>query len=188
MEEDVQMLIDIAKESMGSSIDHLQKELVKIRTGKASPAILGGILVPYYGSKTPLNQVSNVATSDARTLTIQPWEKSMLAPIEKAIFEANLGFTPQNNGEIIIISVPPLTEERRKELGKRARKIGEDAKVSIRNARRDAISEIKKAVKNDGYPEDAGHKKEEATDKLSKKFISKIDSMIEAKEKEIMTI
>ena len=188
MEDDVQMYIAIAKESMDSSINHLQGELFKIRTGKASPAILGGILVAYYGSPTPLNQVSNVATSDARTLTIQPWEKSMLAPIEKAIFEANLGLTPQNNGEMIIINIPPLTEERRKQLVKRAKHEGENAKISIRNARRDAISEVKKAVKNDGYPKDAGHKKEEEVDKLSKDFVKKVDALIDQKEKEIMTI
>lgn len=186
-EEDIQMIIDMAKDSMDNAIDHLQKELIKIRTGKASPAMLNGLLVPYYGSPTPLNQVSNVSTSDARTLMIQPWEKSMLAPIEKAIFEANLGVTPQNNGEVIIINIPPLTEDRRKTLVKNAKAQGEDTKVSLRNARRDAINEIKQAVK-DGLPEDFGKRKEEEIDELTKKYSDKADALIAAKEKDIMTI
>jgi ribosome recycling factor len=187
LEEDISMIIEMAQESMDQSLEHLQKELVKIRTGKASPAMLGGLLVPYYGSPTPLNQVSNVSTSDARTLVIQPWEKSMLAPIEKAIFEANLGVTPQNNGEIIIINIPPLTEERRRDLVKNAKALGEDSKVSIRNARRDAINELKKAVK-DGLPEDIGKRKEGEVEELTKKYQEKVDAMIAAKEKDIMTI
>ena len=186
-EEDIDMIIEMAQDGMRHSIDHLQKELVKIRTGKASPSMLGGLLVSYYGSPTPLNQVSNVSTSDARTLVIQPWEKSMLGPIEKAIFEANLGVTPQNNGEIIIINIPPLTEERRKKLVKTAKALGEDSKVSIRNARREAISEIKKEVKK-GYPEDMGKNKEKGMEDLTHKYVDKVDKMIGAKEKDIMTI
>lgn len=186
-EEDVNLIIEMAEEGMKLSIEHLQKELVKIRTGKASPAMLGGLYVPYYGSPTPLNQVSNVSSSDARTLVIQPWEKSMLGPIEKAIFEANLGVTPQNNGEIIIINIPPLTEERRKQLVKSAKGLGEDSLVSIRNARRDSITEMKKAVK-EGLPEDIGKRKEKDIDDMSKKYGDKVSALITAKEKDIMTI
>ena len=187
MQEDVDDALEMAKLSMDSAIEHLQKELVKIRAGKASPAILTSLLVPYYGSPTPLNQVANVSTSDARTLVIQPWEKNMLAPIEKAIFEANLGLTPMNNGEIIMINVPPLTEERRKQYVKSAKDLGEDAKISIRNARRDANSEIKKVV-GKGYPEDLGKRAEDKVQELTDKYGKKIDDLIKAKENDIMTI
>ena len=187
MQEDVDMSIELAKEAMEGSIDHLKKELLKIRTGKASPAMLNGIRVPYYGSQSPLNQVANVSTSDARTLVIQPWEKSMLGPIEKAIFEANLGLTPQNDGELIRINIPPLTEERRKELVKQAKSLGEDTKVSIRNARHKGMEQIKKAVK-DGYPEDAGKRMEERVQKLTDDYSEKVEELIEAKEKDIMTV
>ncbi|MCB0581784.1 MAG: ribosome recycling factor [Phaeodactylibacter sp.] len=187
MQEDIDEYIEIAQISMEASIEHLQKELATIRAGKASPNMLSGIIVPYYGSPTPLNQVANVSTSDSRTITIQPWEKNMLAPIEKAIFEANLGVTPQNNGEIVIINIPPLTEERRKELVKKSKSIGEDTKVGIRSARREAMDQIKKAVKS-GFPEDMGKRKEEEVEKLTKEFVEKIDKLIETKEKDIMTI
>lgn len=173
--------------AMEDSIEHLQKELATIRAGKASPNMLSGIIVPYYGAPTPLNQVANVSTSDSRTITIQPWEKNMLAPIEKAIFEANLGVTPQNNGEIVIINIPPLTEERRKELVKRSKSIGEDTKVGIRSARREAMDRIKKAVKA-GFPEDAGKRKEDEVEKMTKDFVDRIDKLVENKEKDIMTI
>ena len=185
--QEVNEAIELAQMDMDSSIEHLQKELGKISTGKATPAMLGGVVVPYYGNPTPLNQAANVSTSDSRTLVIQPWEKSMLAPIEKAIFEANLGVTPMNNGEIIIINIPPLTEERRKEFVKRAKALGEDTKVSIRNARRSAIDEIKKAVKN-GFPEDNGKTKEGEVDDLTKKYGGKVDDLVKAKETDIMTI
>ena len=187
MQEDVNEYIEEAIIAMEGSIEHLHKELATIRAGKASPNMLSGISVPYYGTPTPLNQVANVSTSDSRTITIQPWEKSMLAPIEKAIFEANLGVTPQNNGEIVIINIPPLTEERRKELVKRSKSMGEDTKIGIRNARRDAMDNIKKAVKA-GYPEDAGKRKEEEVEKLTKEYVEKADKLIENKEKDIMTI
>lgn len=187
MPEDVSEYIEIAQMAMEDSIEHLQKELATIRAGKASPNMLSGIIVPYYGSPAPLNQVANVSTSDSRTITIQPWEKNMLAPIEKAIFEANLGVTPQNNGEIVIINIPPLTEERRKELVKKAKAVGEDTKVGIRSARRDAMDAIKKAVKG-GFPEDAGKRKEEEVEKLTKEFVERIDKLVESKEKDIMTI
>ena len=187
MSDEINELIEEAQLGMDDSIDHLQKELAKIRAGKASPNMLSGIVVDYYGAKTPLNQVANVSTSDSKTITIQPWEKSMLAPIEKAIFEANLGVTPQNNGEIVIINVPALTEERRKELVKRSKATGEDAKVSIRNSRREAMEGIKKAVKG-GYPEDAGKRKEEEVEKLTKEYVEKVEKLIQSKEKDIMTI
>ncbi len=186
-EEDIQLVIDEARELMEDSLEHLKKELVKISTGKASPAMVNGLMVPYYGSPTPLTQVANVSTSDARTLTIQPWEKGMLAPIEKSIFEANLGLTPQNDGEIIRINIPPLTEERRKELVKRAKALGEDTKVSIRNVRRDAMESIKKAIK-DGFPEDAGKRREQEVQDLTDKFSDNADKIVATKEKDIMTV
>ena len=187
MQEDINMIKDIAKESMTASIDHLQKELAKIRAGKASPAMVSGLVVEYYGTPTPLNQVANVSTSDARTLVIQPWEKNMLAPIERSIFEANLGVTPMNDGEVVRISVPPLTEDRRKGLVKRAKDLGEDAKVGIRQARQSANQDIKKAVK-DGYPEDAGKKAEDDIQTLTNSYGKKVDEMIKVKESDIMTI
>lgn len=149
--------------------------------------MLGGIVVPYYGSPTPLQQVSNISTSDSRTLNIQPWEKNMLGPIEKAIFEANLGITPQNNGEMVILNIPPLTEERRRELVKKSKSLAEDSKVGVRQARRDAIDMIKKQVKA-GYPEDAGKKKEDEIQDLTNKYTNKIDEMVKAKEVDIMKI
>lgn len=180
-------IIELAKMGMDSAIEHLQQELVKVRTGKASASMLGGIVVSYYGSPTPLNQVSNISASDSRTLNIQPWEKNMLGPIEKAIFEANLGITPQNNGEMVILNIPPLTEERRRELVKKSKSLAEDSKVGVRQARREAIDEIKKEVKN-GYPEDAGKKKEEEIQDLTNKYTHKIDEMVKAKEADIMKI
>lgn len=186
-EEDIQLYLDVAEEGMEAAIKHLNDELLKVRAGKASPSALNGLLVPYYGSPTPLNQVANVTTSDSRTLIIQPWEKNMIGPIEKAIFEANLGFTPQNDGELIRINIPMLTEERRKELVKKVKAIGEDTKVGIRNTRRDAMDGVKKAIK-DGYPEDAGKRKEDTVDKLTKKYSDKVDELVNAKEKDIMTI
>lgn len=187
MEEEMEFIFEETKEGMDNSITHLHKELSQLRTGKASPATLNGIMVSYYGSKTPLKQVANVSTADSRTLTIQPWEKSMLAPIEKAIFEANLGYTPQNDGQIIRINIPPLTEERRRGLVKRAKSLGEDAKVSIRNARQTAMKDIKGLVK-DGYPEDHGKRKEDEIDKETKKYSDKVDKLVDVKEKDIMTV
>lgn len=185
--EEINLVIDMTRDAMEHSIEHLIKELSKVRTGKASPSMISDMLVEYYGSPTPLNQVANIASADARTLTIQPWEKSMLRPIENAIFEANLGVTPQNDGELIRLSFPPLTEERRRELAKRAKALGEDTKVGVRNARRDAMDEIKKAVKN-GYPEDAGKGKEAIIQDLTNKYSEKVDVVLAAKEKEIMSI
>ncbi|MEM9990420.1 MAG: ribosome recycling factor [Bacteroidota bacterium] len=185
--EEVNMILEMAQDGMQESVEHLKRELAKISTGKASPAMLGSIRVDYYGAPTPLAQVANVGTSDARTLAIKPWEKSMLAPIERAIFEANLGFTPRNDGETIHISIPMLTEERRRELVKRAKALGEDAKVSVRASRRDAMEEIKKAVK-DGLPEDIGKRKETDVQELTNKYGSNIDQVITEKEKDIMTV
>lgn len=185
--EDLLDHIEMGKMEMEGTLEHLQGELLKIRTGKASPAMLKGIMVDYYDVPTPLNQVANVGTADAKTLTIQPWEKSMLSPIEQAIFAANIGLTPMNDGEIIRINIPPLTEERRKQLVKSAKAEGEDAKVSIRNARQKVMNEIKKAVK-DGYPEDMGKRREEETQKMVNSFSEKINKMIEAKEVDIMKV
>lgn len=187
MQEDVDLYLEVSEDSMKDSISHLQKELSKIRTGKASPNVFDGLMVSYYGAPTPLQQVASVMVPDARTIIIKAWERSMIAPIEKAIFTANLGLTPQNDGETIRISVPPLTEERRKEFVKKCKESGESAKVTIRAARRDAISGIKSAVK-DGYPEDAGKSAEDTADKLSKSYYASVEKMLEEKEAEIMKV
>lgn len=185
--EEVVETFNKAKAGMEESLEHLQNELVKVRAGKASPSMLSGIMVDYYGSPTPLNQVANIMTSDSRTLSIQPWEKPMIPNIERAIFEANLGMTPQNNGEMVILNIPPLTEERRKDLVKKSKSLGEEAKVSIRNSRQKAMDFIKRAVK-DGYPEDQGKRKENEVQELVDQFNDKVGKMVEAKEKDIMTI
>ena len=185
--EEINLALEMCKSEMEHAIDHLGKELSKVRTGKATPSMISDLLVEYYGSPTPLSQVANIASADARTLTIQPWEKSMLRHIENAIFEANLGVTPQNDGEIVRLSFPPLNEERRREMVKKAKQIGEDTKVGIRNHRRDAMEEIKKAVKN-GLPEDSGKSKEAYIQDLTNKFTEKVDAILAAKEKEIMSV
>ena len=172
---------------MDDAIVHLSHELVKIRAGKASVSILNGIMVDYYGSQTPLGQVANIAVTDARTLNIQPWEKSMLSVIEKAVFEANLGITPMNDGENIRLNIPPLTEERRKDYVKQAKALGEEAKVSLRNARHKLMDFVKKYVK-DGFPEDSGKRKEEEIQKMINTYGDKIDAIVAAKEKDIMTV
>lgn len=172
---------------MAGSIAHLEKEFLNIRAGKASPQMLGSVFVDYYGSQTPLSQVSNVSVPDARTITIQPYEKSMLQTIEKAIMIANLGFNPMNNGENIIISVPPLTEERRRDLVKQAKSEAEDAKISIRNARKDANTDIKKLEK-EGTSEDVCKSAEEDIQKLTDAFIRKVDEHLVTKEAEIMKV
>jgi len=187
MTEEIKFILDSTKESMNGSIAHLEKEFLNIRAGKASPQMLGGVYVDYYGSQTPLSQVANVNTPDARTITVTPWEKSMLQPIEKAIMIANLGFNPMNNGDNIIISVPPLTEERRKDLVKQAKAEAEDAKISIRNARKDANTEIKKLEK-EGTSEDICKTAEEDVQKLTDAFIKKIDEHLVIKEAEIMKV
>ena len=187
MNEEVKMFMDEAKELMQNAIAHLENELAKVRAGRANPKILNDVLVDYYGSPTPLAQVANITVPDPRTIAVQPWEKSMLAPIQKAIMNANLGFNPDNNGEIVRINVPPLTEERRKELVKQSKGIGETAKVSIRNARRDAIDMFKKMVK-DGLPEDAAKDAEAEVQKITDSYNKKVDEVLAQKEKDIMTI
>ena len=187
MQEDVDLYMESAQEDMDSAMAHLQRELSKIRTGKASPKIFDGLMVSYYGMGTPLNQVASVVVPDARTIAITPYEKGTISAIEKAIFEANMGLTPQNNGEIIRITVPPLTEERRKEYVKQAKTYCENAKVTVRGARREAISGIKDAVK-DGYPEDAGKNAEDSADKLSKAYYAKIEALLKSKETDIMKV
>lgn len=176
-----------AKEEFDRAIDHLQKELQKVRTGKASTGMLDGIMVNYYGAPTPVGQIANISASDARTLTIQPWEKKMINEIEHAIFAANLGLTPQNDGEMIRISIPPLTEERRKEYVKQIKHYGEEAKVSIRSSRHKILDTIKKEQKN-GLSEDTAKRKEVEIQSIVNDFSSKVDKIIEAKDKEIMTV
>lgn len=184
MNEDIEFIIDSAKEAMNLAIDHLNKELRSIRAGKASPAMLSTVMVDYYGAQTPLGQVANVSTPDARTISIQPWEKNMLQPIEKAILLANIGFNPMNNGDFIIISVPPLTEERRKDLAKQAKAEAEHAKVGIRNARKDANNEVKKL----DVSEDLKKNTEADIQNLTDSFVKKTDEIYDMKEKEIMTV
>jgi ribosome recycling factor len=185
--EELELVLDAAKEGMDSAIDHLEKELGKIRAGKASPAMLDSVKVDYYGVVSPISQVANVTTPDAKTIFIQPWDKSVLTLIEKAIMAANLGFNPANNGEVIRIIVPPLTEERRKQLAKQVKALGENTKVVIRNERRDAIEEFKK-LKKEGVSEDATKDAEQQVHKTHEDFIKKIDEIVVTKEKEIMTI
>ena len=187
MEEELEMSLEISQEMMSDAVERLKRELLRVSTGKASPAMVSGLLVDYYGSPTPLKQVANVSKSDARTLVIQPWEKAMLAPIERSIFEANLGVTPMNDGELVRLVIPPLTEERRKGLSKKAKSVGEEAKISVRNARKEAMNAVKKAVKN-GYPEDAGKKEEANIQEMTNNFSKKIDALVVAKEKDIMTV
>jgi ribosome recycling factor len=187
MSEAIINIFSEARGHMDHSIEHLRSELTKIRTGKASPAILDGLKVNYYGNPTQLSQVANLSTPDSKTISIQPWEKSMLAQIEQAIFAANLGLTPMNDGETIRITIPPLTEERRKDLVKVAKALGEDAKVSIRNERQKIMNTIKAEVKN-GFAEDQGKKKEAEVQIIVNSYGDKIAKLIEAKEKDIMTV
>ena len=187
MSEELKKVTVSAEAGMKKAINHLEIEISKIRAGKASPSILEGINVDYYGTPTPISQVGNVQILDSRTLSIQPWEKNMLAPIERAIMMANIGVTPQNDGELIRIVIPMLTEERRQKLVKQASSAGEDAKISIRNARRDAMDEIKKAVKN-GYSEDAGKNAETDIQELTDKYSGQVDAILGTKEKELMTV
>ena len=179
--------VDAAKVKMQNALDHLEEELKSYRAGKANPAVFNGLTVNYYGNMTPLTQVSNIATPDAKTMIIQPWDKNLIRTIEKAIIDANLGFAPQNNGEVIRINVPALTEERRKELVKKAKAAGEIAKVSVRNARRDAIEALKKLQK-EGLPEDSEKDFEAEAQKHTDSFAKKVEEILSAKEKEIMTV
>ena len=185
--EEVKNILDQLQDQMNKAIAHLESELQKVRAGKASPSMLDGLYVDYYGVPTPLNQVASVNTPDARTLIVQPWEKTMIKPIEKSIIDANLGFAPQNDGSMIRINIPPQTEERRKDLVKKAKAEGEHAKVGIRTFRKDANDKVKQAQKN-GLPEDMAKDAEDKIQKLVDSYVVKIDKHLEAKEKEIMTV
>jgi len=187
MNEEVKMYLDEAEEQMNNSLKHLEYELSKLRAGRANASILDEVKVDYYGAETPLNQVANVSVPDPRTIAIQPWEKNMIVPIEKAIMLANLGFNPDNNGEMIRITVPVLTEERRRDLVKQCKSIGEEAKISIRNSRREAIDEFKKMVK-EGLSEDEQKDAEDVVQEMTVKYNSSVDKILDIKEKEIMTI
>jgi len=184
MNEEIEFILDTTKEAMTSAVAHLEKELRAIRAGKATPAMLANVMVDYYGSQTPLGQVANVTTPDPRTIAIQPWEKNMLQPIEKAVMVANLGFNPMNNGDIIMINVPPLTEERRIGLTKQAKAEAEHAKVGIRNARKEANNDIKKTDISDDSKKDA----EGDVQKMTDSFVKIIEETLSVKEKEIMTV
>lgn len=184
MEDEIEFLIDGTKEAMGKAVQHLEKQLANIRAGKASPSMVGSVVVDYYGSPTPLNQVANVNTPDGMTISIQPWEKSLIPEIEKGIQIANLGFNPQNNGESVIINVPPLTEERRKDLAKQAKAETEEAKVVVRNDRKNANNDLKKLELSEDLQKNLENDIQEMTDS----HIAKIDQIFEKKEKEIMTV
>jgi ribosome recycling factor len=185
MNEELQFILETTKEAMVNALKHLEKQFVNIRAGKATPSMLGSVMVDYYGSQTPLTQVANVNAPDGRTITVQPWEKSMLQEIERAILIANLGFNPMNNGESIIINVPPLTEERRINLTKQAKAEAEEAKVGIRNARKDANNDIKKT---ENVSEDLQKNVELDIQEVTDSYVKKIDALFLVKEKEIMTI
>jgi ribosome recycling factor len=187
MAEDITSIIAASEDHMKKAISHLESELIKIRAGKANPQIIEGIVVDYYGSPVPINQVANVSVVDARTLSIQPWEKNMLQPIERAIIAANIGINPQNDGALIRLFLPPLTGERRKELVKKCLAEGEHSKVAIRNIRRDAIEHIKKLQKN-GLSEDAAKDAEADMQQVTDKFITIVEKHLSTKEKEIMAV
>ncbi|MFM7565359.1 MAG: ribosome recycling factor [Flavobacteriales bacterium] len=187
MTEDLDLIFDDFRESNEKTLAHLEAELTKVRAGKASPAMLQGVMIEYYGALTPIQQVANINTMDARTLVVQPWEKPMLNDIARGIMNANLGLNPQNNGEQLIISVPPLTEERRRDLVKRAKAECEHAKVGIRNHRKDAMDMIKD-LKNEGLSEDLSKGAEEEVQQITNGFIKRIDDIFEVKEKDVMTV
>jgi ribosome recycling factor len=184
---DISSILSITKDEMKKAISHLQHELTKIRAGKASPVMLDGVMVDYYGTPTPIAQVGNITTPDPRTLVVQPWDKSILPTIERAIINANLGFSPGNDGEIIRINVPSPTEERRKELVKQAHKFGEESRIGIRSARHNGLDAVKKLVK-DGLSEDEGKRTEAQIESLSKDYNNKIEEILKAKDDEIMTV
>ena len=187
MAEDISQIVATADDHMKKAITHLETELIKIRAGKATPQILDGIVVDYYGSPTPINQVGNINVMDARTLSIQPWEKNMLQPIERAIIAANIGINPQNDGSQIRLFLPPLTEERRRELVKKCQGEGEHSRIAIRNIRRDAIEHIKRLQKN-GLSEDIAKDAETNIQNITDKFITTVDKHLISKEKEIMSV
>jgi len=187
MDPKVQACYDSAKQLMDKAISHLEAELLKVRAGKANPAMLDSVMVDYYGSKMPLNQTANVNTLDARTILVQPWEKSMLEPLSKAIIDANLNLNPQSDGSVLRINVPSLTEDRRKDLVKKAKTVGEDCKVTLRTIRKDANDAVKK-LKANGLPEDEAKDAETKIQLLTDSYGVKADKHLEAKEKEIMTV
>lgn len=187
MNDDVILLLTETEENMQNAIMHLEEQLIHIRAGKADTRLIDSVLVEYYGTMTPLSQVSNISTPDAKTIAIQPWEKSLIKEIEKAILNANLGFNPDNNGELIRINIPPLTEERRKTLVKQVKHEGEEAKISIRTSRRDANDELKKLEKN-GLSEDLRKDAEADVQKLTDSYSKKVDELVEIKEKEVLKV
>ncbi len=187
MSEEAKMILDDAKDSMESSLQHLEKEFLKIRTGKANPSMLLGVMAEFYGTLTPIEQMANINTPDPRQIVVQPWDKSTLHPIEKAILNANLGFNPQNDGEIIRIAVPPLTSERRQDLVRKAKAEGEDTKVGIRNIRRSA-NDMAKGLKDEGYSEDMISNLESDIQNLTDSYIKKVDDLFAEKEIDITTI
>lgn len=184
---DTKTILNDASNRMQKAIDHLEEELLNVRAGKASPNVLNGVMVDYFGSQVPVSGATSVTVPDARTILIQPWDKKMLRPIEKAIIDSNIGLTPSNNGETIRLTIPPLTEERRKELVKQVRSEAETARISLRNARRDAVEAFKKAQK-EGMPEDESKDGETQTQKMLEKFTKTLDEILAKKEKEIMTV
>ena len=187
MIEQANAVIDAARDKMQGAVTYLDEDLKTYRAGKANPAVFNNVVVNYYGTMTPIPQVASISTPDAKTMLIQPWDRNLIQAVEKAIMDANLGFTPQNNGEMIRINIPALTEERRKELVKKARTAGENAKVGVRNARRDAIENLKKLQK-EGLPEDSEKDFEDEVQKLTDSFTRKIEEILSAKEKEMMTV
>ncbi len=187
MQEEIDLYLDECKEKMQKATDHLEEALTHIRAGKASTKLLDGVMVEYYGSMTPLSQVANLSTPDAKTIAIQPWEKQLISEIEKAIINANLGFNPENNGEMIRINIPTLTGERRVELTKQVKKEGEDAKVSLRSIRRDVIDAFK-TMKKEGLSEDLEKDAEAEVQKITDDYAKVVDSLVSEKEKEILTV
>lgn len=187
MNEEIELVMEEARERMQKALEHLEHELARLRAGRATPALLDGITVDYYGVNSPLSQVSNINTPDPKSILIQPWEKSMLATIEKAILAANIGLVPVNNGEVIRLNVPPLTEERRHQLVKQVRNEGETARISIRNSRKWANDELKKLLK-EGLPEDLEKKAVDEVQEMTNNFIAKVDKVLIVKEKDIMTV
>ncbi|WP_373810666.1 ribosome recycling factor [Porphyromonas macacae] len=185
---DLNIFVDDARENMERAVEHLTEQLSRVRAGKANPKILDGIFVEYYGNNTPLNQVATVTTPDARTIVVAPWEKNLLKEIEKAIINSPVGITPENNGEVIRLGIPPLTEDRRRDLVKQVKSDAEEAKISVRNARRDAIEAVRKSIKTDSVPEDAAKDTEAKIQTVHDKYIKRIEEVFGDKEKEIMTV
>lgn len=185
---DLKSMIAQAGESMSKAVDHLEELLGRVRAGKANPKILDGIMVEYYGSLVPLNQVGSVTIPDAKSIVITPWEKTIIRDIERAIINSPLGITPENNGELIRLGIPPLTEDRRRELVKQVKSDAEEAKIRVRNVRRDTNDAVKKSIKTDNTPEDAAKDAEAEVQKLHDKYIKRIDELFGEKEKEIMTV